>query len=305
MNVLVTGGAGFIGSHLVEGLVEQGHQVTVLDDLSTGRLENLAAVRSAVRFVKGSVTEYTDVWSAMRGCELVYHEAAIASVPRSVENPRQSHAVNVGGTVNVLEAARRLAVRRVVFAGSAAIYGNREGAVVEHDAPAPQSPYAIEKLASEHYLQVWSGLYGVETVTLRYFNVFGPRQDPSSPYSGVVSIFAERLKKGLPVTLYGDGAQTRDFVAVADVVEANLRAGTVAGVSGQAFNVARGAATSINDLYAALARPFGAPAPVYAEARVGDVRHSRADVSKAADLLGFRAKLTVSEGLERLLAWLG
>jgi UDP-glucose 4-epimerase len=305
MNVLVTGGAGFIGSHLVEGLVEQGHQVTVLDDLSTGRLENLAAVRSAVRFVKGSVTEYTDVWSAMRGCELVYHEAAIASVPRSVENPRQSHAVNVGGTVNVLEAARRLAVRRVVFAGSAAIYGNREGAVVEHDAPAPQSPYAIEKLASEHYLQVWPGLYGVETVTLRYFNVFGPRQDPSSPYSGVVSIFAERLKKGLPVTLYGDGAQTRDFVAVADVVEANLRAGTVAGVSGQAFNVARGAATSINDLYAALARPFGAPAPVYAEARAGDVRHSRADVSKAADLLGFRAKLTVSEGLERLLAWLG
>jgi UDP-glucose 4-epimerase len=152
---------------------------------------------------------------------------------------------------------------------------------------------------------VWPGLYGVETVTLRYFNVFGPRQDPSSPYSGVVSIFAERLKKGLPVTLYGDGAQTRDFVAVADVVEANLRAGTVAGVSGQAFNVARGAATSINDLYAALARPFGAPAPVYAEARAGDVRHSRADVSKAADLLGFRAKLTVSEGLERLLAWLG
>lgn len=304
MNVLVTGGAGFIGSHLTEALVHRGHAVTVLDDLSSGRLENLAAVRDRIRFVRGCVTTYTDVWAAMRGCELVYHEAAIASVPRSVEDPRRTHDVNLGGTVNVLEAARRLGVRRVVFAGSAAVYGNREGSAREDHPPEPLSPYAVEKLASEHYLQLWPKLYGIETVTLRYFNVFGPRQDPSSPYSGVVSIFAERLEKGLPVTIFGDGEQTRDFVAVADVVEANLLAGTLPGIGGLTANVARGAATSINALYAALARPFGSPPVSHAEPRPGDVRHSLADVSKAREFLGFSAKLTVSDGLERLLAWL-
>lgn len=305
MNILVTGGAGFIGSHLVEALVARGHAVTVLDDLSTGHLEHLAAVARDIRFVRGSVTEPTDVRAAMAGCELVYHEAAIASVPRSIEDPERTHAVNLGGTIHVLEAARRLKVRRVVFAGSAAVYGNREGPAQEDHPPSPQSPYAVEKLASEHYLRLWPVLYGVETVILRYFNVFGPRQDPASPYSGVVSIFAERLRRGLPITLFGDGEQTRDFVAVADVVAANLRAGEVPDVAGLTANVARGASTSINSLYQTLAGRLGGGAPQYAPARVGDVRHSLADVTRAREHLGFEAQLSVAEGLDRLVAWLG
>jgi len=305
MNILVTGGAGFIGSHLVEALVARGHAVTVLDDLSTGHLDHLAAVAHDIRFVRGSVTEPTDVRAAMAGCELVYHEAAIASVPRSIEDPERTHAVNLGGTVHVLEAARQLKVRRVVFAGSAAVYGNREGPAQEDHPPSPQSPYAVEKLASEHYLRLWPALYGVETVILRYFNVFGPRQDPASPYSGVVSIFAERLRRGLPITLFGDGEQTRDFVAVADVVAANLRAGEVPAVAGLTANVARGASTSINSLYHTLAGRLGGGAPQYAPARIGDVRHSLADVTRAREHLGFEAQLSVAEGLDRLVAWLG
>ena len=218
MRALVTGGAGFIGSHLVEALVARGDAVTVLDDFSTGHAENLAAVRADIRLVRGSVTEPADVAAAAAGADVIFHQAAVASVPRSVEEPAHTHAVNVGGTVQILDAARRLGVRRVILACSAAVYGDRSDAAREDDAPHPESPYAVEKLAAEHYLRMWPSIYGTETVSLRYFNVFGPRQDPASPYSGVVSVFVDRLRKGLPVTIYGDGEQTRDFVAVADVV---------------------------------------------------------------------------------------
>ena len=302
MRVLVTGGAGFIGSHLTDALCAEGATVRVLDDLSTGHRSNLAASPSAELTV-GSVTDFDAVRRLAEGCEVIFHQAAIASVPRSIEDPRSSHAVNVGGTVNVLEAARQAGVRRVVFAGSAAVYGTREGAVTETDAPAPGSPYAVEKLASEHYMRMWPAIYGVSTVTLRYFNVFGPRQDPSSPYSGVVSIFADRLRAGQPVTIFGDGGQTRDFVAVDDVVRANLAAAK-AGIDGALVaNVARGQATSLNMLYLTLAGLLGGPRePRYGPTRAGDVRHSLANVDRARAALGFIAQTGIQEGLARIIA---
>ncbi|MGK0360060.1 MAG: UDP-glucose 4-epimerase [Bradymonadia bacterium] len=304
MRVLVTGGAGFIGSHLTDALCAEGADVRVLDDLSTGHTSNLAASPNAALTV-GSVTDFEMVRRLAEGCEVIFHQAAIASVPRSIEDPRASHAVNVGGTVNVLEAARQAGVRRVVFAGSAAVYGTREGAVSESDAPAPGSPYAVEKLASEHYMRMWPGLFGVSTVTLRYFNVFGPRQDPSSPYSGVVSIFADRLRAGRPVTIFGDGEQTRDFVAVDDVVRANLAAAKaqLPGDGALVANVARGQATSLNMLYSALAELLDGPAePAYGPTRAGDVRHSLANVERAREVLGFAAQTGIQDGLARILA---
>lgn len=301
MQALVTGGAGFIGSHLVDALLAAGARVRVLDDFSTGRAENLAGAADAA-VTRGSVTDYEAVRRLVEGCDVVFHQAAVASVPRSVEDPRASHAVNVGGTVNVLEAARHAGVRRVVLAGSAAIYGTRDDAAHEDDLPAPASPYAVEKLAAEHYMRVWPALYGVSTVTLRYFNVFGPRQDPSSPYSGVVSIFADRLRAGREVTIFGDGGQTRDFVAVDDVVRANLAAATAPLTGALVANVARGEATSLNFLYETLAALLGGPAkPAYGPVRAGDVRHSLADVTRAREALGFAAQTSVAAGLERLI----
>ncbi|MCB9545906.1 MAG: NAD-dependent epimerase/dehydratase family protein [Myxococcales bacterium] len=302
MRALVTGGAGFIGSHLVEALVARGDAVTVLDDFSTGHAENLAAVRADIRLVRGSVTEPADVAAAAAGADVIFHQAAVASVPRSVEEPAHTHAVNVGGTVQILDAARRLGVRRVILACSAAVYGDRSDAAREDDAPHPESPYAVEKLAAEHYLRMWPSIYGTETVSLRYFNVFGPRQDPASPYSGVVSVFVDRLRKGLPVTIYGDGEQTRDFVAVADVVRANLCAADVPDARGLVCNIARGQATTINALYGALADLLGGPAAAHGPARAGDVRRSLAEVSRARALLGFEAQVSVRDGLARLLA---
>ncbi|MCA9528138.1 MAG: NAD-dependent epimerase/dehydratase family protein, partial [Myxococcales bacterium] len=295
-------GAGFIGSHLVEALVARGDAVTVLDDFSTGHAENLAAVRADIRLVRGSVTEPADVAAAAAGADVIFHQAAVASVPRSVEEPAHTHAVNVGGTVQILDAARRLGVRRVILACSAAVYGDRSDAAREDDAPHPESPYAVEKLAAEHYLRMWPSIYGTETVSLRYFNVFGPRQDPASPYSGVVSVFVDRLRKGLPVTIYGDGEQTRDFVAVADVVRANLCAADVPDARGLVCNIARGQATTINALYGALADLLGGPAAAHGPARAGDVRRSLAEVSRARALLGFEAQVSVRDGLARLLA---
>ena len=302
MRALVTGGAGFIGSHLTDALCVEGAAVRVLDDLSTGHRSNLAGSPSADLTV-GSVTDFDTVRRRAEGCDVIFHQAAIASVPRSIDDPRMSHAVNVGGTVNVLEAARQAGVRRVVFAGSAAVYGTREGAVSETDAPAPGSPYAVEKLASEHYMRMWPGLFDVSTVTLRYFNVFGPRQDPSSPYSGVVSIFVDRLRAGRPVTIFGDGEQTRDFVAVDDVVRANLAAAKAPIAGALVANVARGQATSLNTLYRALADLLDGPtAPAYGPTRAGDVRHSLANVDRARDALGFAAQTGIQAGLARILA---
>jgi UDP-glucose 4-epimerase len=307
MRVLVTGGAGFIGSHLVDALVARGDEVVVLDDLSTGRRENLAAAGAAARLIVGSVDDLDTVRAAVEGCALVYHEAAVASVQRTVEAPTQTQRTNLAGTLNVLEAARGTGVRRVVFAGSAAVYGDTETMpLVESQTPRPMSPYAIEKLASEQYMGVWSALYGLETVTLRYFNVFGPRQDPGSPYSGVISIFVDRLITGRVPTIFGDGKQTRDFVYVEDVVRANLLAGTADArtVAGRDFNVARGEATDLNALYSMLAEVCGVSAPVgYAPARAGDIRHSLANIGALRETLGYTPQVPVAEGLARLVAW--
>jgi UDP-glucose 4-epimerase len=302
MKVLVTGGAGFIGSHLVDALQARGDEVRVLDDLSTGCRENLP---EGVRLEVGSVADPDAVAAAVEGCELVFHLAAVASVQRTVEAPLDTHAVNLGGTLNVLEAARAAGVRRVVFAGSAAVYGDNPALPLrESEKPRPLSPYAIEKLGSEQYMRVWSQLYGLETVTLRFFNVFGPRQDPSSPYSGVISIFLDRLRAGRPVTFYGDGGQTRDFVYVADVVQANLLAASVPAADGGVFNVARGQETTIRKLHDTLRALVGRDLePVLAAPRPGDIRRSLADIGRAREVLGFEPAHSVESGLERLVAW--
>lgn len=306
MKILVTGGAGFIGSHLVDRLVSLGHHVRVLDDLSTGKRENLSAVASAVELMVGDVRDEGTVRRAMAGVELVYHEAAVVSVQRSVETPVDTLGVNVGGTLQVLCAAREAGARRVVLASSAAVYGSQgEGARTESDATLPDSPYGLEKLSSEHYLRMWHALYGLETVALRYFNVFGPRQDPSSPYSGVTSIFADRVRRGTPPTIYGDGEQTRDFVYVANVVEANVRAG-LGPVAHGTFNVGCGVSTSLNRLLASMAEAAGVRSiPSYGPARQGDIRHSLADITRARRELGYEPSVDVQSGLARLLASLG
>ena len=304
MRVLVTGGAGFIGSHLVDALLARGDDVVVLDDLSTGRRENLAAAGDKARLIVGSVTDPEAVRAAAAGCALVYHQAAVASVQRTVEAPVDTQRVNLGGTLNVLEAARAEGVRRVVFAGSAAVYGDSDALpLVESAQPRPMSPYALEKLASEQYVAVWASLYGLETVTLRYFNVFGPRQDPSSPYSGVISIFVDRLLSGRAPTIFGDGEQTRDFVYVEDVVRANLLAGLAPGASGHVFNVARGESTTLRAVHDALGHATGVNvAAHFAEPRAGDIRHSRASIERAQSVLGFEPRVPVAEGLARLVA---
>lgn len=233
MKYLVTGGAGFIGSHIVDALVAGGHTVVVLDNLSSGHRENLAGVAGAVEFIEGDIRHAETCLQAAQGCDGIFHEAALVSVPDSINRPRDNHDINITGTLNVLEAARQQGVRRVVLASSAAVYGdNPELPKREELLPEPKSPYALAKLAGEYYLKVYAECFGLETVALRYFNVFGPRQDPSSMYSGVISIFAERVKKGLPITFYGDGQQTRDFVNVADIVQANLLAMNVKTVKG-------------------------------------------------------------------------
>jgi len=302
VKVLVTGGAGFIGSHLVDRLLALGHDVRVLDDLSTGKVANLAEAGSRVELRVGDVRDPGTVAEAVAGVELVYHEAAVVSVQRSVEQPAETLGVNVGGTLNVLCAARAAGVRRVVLASSAAVYGSQaEGAKREADPTLPDSPYGLEKLASEHYLRMWHALYGLETVCLRYFNVFGPRQDPSSPYSGVTSIFADRLRRGVTPTIYGDGEQTRDFVYVANVVEANIRAGLSA-VRHGVFNVGCGTSTSLNQLLRAMATVASAsPEASYAAARAGDIRHSLADISESARVLGYAPQVDLTTGLLLLL----
>ena len=301
MHALVTGGAGFIGSHLCDALASAGHTVTVLDDLSTGHLENLASCPH--RFIKGDVSQFDDVLEAVRGVDCVFHLAAIASVPKTVADPRRSQAVNLGGTFNVLEACRAQGVKRVVLASSAAVYGMGTGKPeFESDLPAPASPYALEKLSSEYYLQIYASLYGLETVALRFFNVFGPRQDPSSPYSGVISLFCKHLSQKMPVTIYGDGEQSRDFVSVFDVVRALILASQLSDPKGTVCNVARGESVTINTLYRELAALYHCDLkPQYAPAREGDHRLSVASVEKAETVLGFKAALSLKEGLLRLV----
>lgn len=301
MKFLVTGGAGFIGSHITERLLTDGHQVRILDNFSTGKRENIP-VSDAVSVIHGDVGDFTTVHEWMEGIDVVFHQAAIASVPETVGNPLGSERSNYRGTLNVLEAARRSDVKRVVFACSAAVYGDLPELPKTEDMPVrPLSPYAVDKLASEHACQVYTRLYGLETVSLRYFNVFGPRQDPSSPYSGVISIFANRIRQGGQPVIYGDGGQTRDFVYVADVVEANIRASQSPDAAGQAINVATGSTVTINDLLRTVCRLQDRPfAPDYQAEREGDIRHSCADISRARQLLDWEPRVAFESGLKQL-----
>lgn len=301
MKYLVTGGAGFIGSHITERLLADGHQVRILDDFSTGKRENIP-VSDAVSVIEGDVGDFDTVREWMEGIDIVFHEAAIASVPETVGNPLGSERTNYRGTLNVLEAARQARARRVVFACSAAVYGDLPELPKQEDMPVrPLSPYAVDKLASEHACRVYARLYGLDTVALRYFNVFGPRQDPSSPYSGVISIFADRLRQGLQPTIYGDGEQTRDFVYVSDVVDANIRAAHTPAAAGKAINVATGSTITINELLRTVCRIQGQPfEPGYLPAREGDIRHSRADISRAGALLDWEPRVAFETGLHSL-----
>jgi UDP-glucose 4-epimerase len=311
VKTLVIGGAGFIGSHLVERLLSDGHSVRVLDNLTTGKRENLAAVGKDVELVVADVRHPERLQQEMRDCEVVFHQAAIVSVPYSVEHPQETLDVNLRGTLNVLEAARGAGVRRVVMASSAAIYGeDPELPKRETMVPSPISPYGLEKLGSEHYLAIWAKLFGLETFGLRYFNVFGPRQDPSSPYSGVISIFVDRILKGENPTIFGDGLHSRDFVFVADVVAANLLAGTrparpaKAGekAASRVYNIGGGKRTTLNELASALGKICGRDVkPKHAEPRAGDIRDSLADISRAREELGYEPRVPVEEGLRRLV----
>lgn len=303
MRVLVTGGAGFIGSHIVDRLVARGDQVSVIDSFSTGKRENLAHHGDRITVHEADVRDAAAVDRAIEGCELVFHEAAVVSVPYSVENPQETHDVNIQGTLNVLLAARKNHVRRVVFASSAAVYGEEPTLPKsESMVPEPIAPYGVEKLTSEHYLRTFARLYGVETVALRYFNVFGPRQDPSSPYSGVISVFVQRLLAGAPLTIFGDGLQSRDFVYVADVVDANLLAGSAKGASGRVYNVARGERTTLLELATILGKIVGNEAdPTLAAERAGDIRHSQAAIDRARGELAYAPRVSLETGLGALV----
>ncbi len=305
MKILVTGGAGFIGSHLVEALVHHGHAVRVLDNFSSGRRENLRPVRGEVEILRGDCADLATARRAAAGMEVVFHEAAMPSVARSVKDPVESHRANGTATLHMLAAAREAGVRRFVYAGSSSVYGDQPG-LPKHEtaAPRPLSPYAVGKAAGEQFVRVFSELYGLEGLTLRYFNVFGPRQDPSSPYSGVISLFTTALLEGRRPVIYGDGLQSRDFTYVSNVVDANLRALRAKGLCGQTVNVATGARTTLRGLLAALAKETGRePRALRAEARPGDIRHSVADIRAARRLLGYRPQVDVATGLRRTVEW--
>jgi nucleoside-diphosphate-sugar epimerase len=306
MRYLVTGGAGFIGSHLVEHLVAAGLEVIVLDDLSAGRRENLAAVWGRIRFVRGSVTQRDTCRRVMEGVDCVLHHAAVTSVQRSVEEPLAVHDVNATGTLHILLAARDAGVPRVVFAGSTSAYGNSAQLPnCEDHVTRPLSPYAASKLAAEAYCHAWGATYGLETVVLRYFNIFGPRQDPNSQYAAVVPKFITAALRAQPPVIYGDGRQTRDFVYVANVVHANLVASRAPGVqvSGQVFNVGSGQSVSVNELWARIATLVDVDlAPIYEVGRPGEVRESLAAIGKARELIGYDPVVDFDEGLRRTIA---
>jgi len=305
MRYLVTGGAGFIGSNTVEELVRRGHGVVVLDDLSSGKEENLAEVRSKITLLKGSVTDLEAVQKAMIQAEYVVHLAARTSVPRSVKDPLDTNRINVEGTLNVLVAARDNKVKRIVLAASSSAYGETP-TLPKNEAmqPLPISPYGVSKYVGELYAQVFGRCYGLETICLRYFNIFGPRQDPDSPYSGVLSRFATAFLLEEPPVVFGDGEQTRDFTYVENAVQANLLACEAPSVSGGVFNVGTGARISLNHTLEIFRRLSGKNLEAkYEPARDGDIRDSQADISKAHELLGYEPTVLFEEGLERTLAW--
>jgi nucleoside-diphosphate-sugar epimerase len=301
---LVTGGAGFIGSHLAEELLRRNHAVRVVDNLSTGKRQNLAHLKG-VEFLEGDLADLEVARRAVQGVEYVLHQAAIPSVPRSVQDPITSNRANIDASLNLLVAARDAGVKRVVYAGSSSAYGNTPTLPkVETMPTAPLSPYALQKLVAEQYCQMFTALYGLETVTTRYFNVFGPRQDPSSPYSGVISLFISALCEGRQPTIYGDGEHTRDFTYVANVVDGVLRAATAEGASGEVINVAVGGRISLNHLFRAVRDLVGAKVePIYAAPRTGDVKDSQADISKARRILGYEPAVSFEDGLNATVAW--
>ena len=303
---LVTGGAGFVGSHIAAALAAAGARVRVLDDLSTGHAENVEEIGGRVDFIRGSLNDEGALARAVEGAELVFHEAAIPSVPRSVENPEETHRACVEGTFALLSAARRAGVRRLVYAASSSAYGDQPTLPkVEDMRPDPLSPYAAAKLVGEYYCQVWARVYGFETVALRYFNVFGPRQDPTSQYSGVISRFIDALLSGASPVIYGDGEQSRDFTYVSNVVDANLRAAETTRGVGEVVNVAMGERTTLNGLLEVLKRITGRAdvRAEYREPRVGDIKHSLADITRARELLGYEPKVGLEEGLKLTLDW--
>ena len=302
---LVTGGARFIGSHLVEALVEKGQEVTVLDNLSTGFRHNLEPWMDRIEFIEGDLTDRQAVERALEGVEFVFHQAALASVPRSVEAPLDTNAACVTGTVQLLDAARRAGVKRLVYAASSSAYGDQPfSSKREVDVPSPLSPYAAAKLAGEAYCQAFYHTYGFETVCIRYFNVFGPRQDPNSPYSAVIPLFITAMLEGRKPVVYGTGLQSRDFTFVANVVHGNLLAMEADNVAGRVLNVANGQSTTLLELIAVLNRLLGTDVePEFAPPRPGDVMESMADITLARNLLGYEPQVGFEEGLERSIAY--
>lgn len=307
---LITGGAGFIGSHLAQNLLEQGHDVRIFDNFSTGRTVNLSPMQdgedgSRIEIVEGDLRSYHSVWAAMQGVNYVLHQGALPSVPRSIADPISSNEVNVTGTLNVLHSARDAGVRRVVFASSSSVYGdNPKLPKVETMTPRPRSPYAVSKLAAEQYCGVFTQIYGLETVALRYFNVFGPRQDPQSLYSAVIPKFVTAALEGRPVTIHGDGTQSRDFTYIDNVVNANLRACLAEDGAGHAVNVSCGDRFTLLDVLDGIESILGHPIERrHTENRGGDVKHSQADISRAGELIGYEPSVPFYDGLARTVAW--
>jgi len=305
MRYLVTGGAGFIGSNTVDELVRRGHSVVVLDDLSSGKEDNVAEIRNKITFIKGSITDIEIVRKAMHEAEYVLHLAARTSVPRSVKDPIETNKINIDGTLNVLVAAKELKVKRVVFAASSSVYGETATLPkVETMQPEPISPYGVTKYVGELYGQTFGRCYGLENVALRYFNIFGPRQDPSSPYSGVLAKFCTSYLEETPPVVFGDGEQTRDFTYVDNAVQANLLACEAPNASGKVFNVGTGGRISLNEVLHALGKITGKTLEAkYEPPREGDIRDSQADISQAKELLGYDPQVSFEEGLSRTFEW--
>ena len=302
---LVTGGAGFIGSNIAEELVSLGEEVVVFDNLSTGHEGNIEHIRQDITFVKGDIRNASEVRKALNGVDYVLHQAALASVPRSIDDPLLVNEVNVGGTLTVLDESRHASVKCVVYAASSSAYGDSEVLPKREDMlPAPLSPYAVSKLVGEHYCSVYSEVYGLPTISIRYFNVFGPRQDPASQYAAVIPIFISHLLDGKAPTIYGDGEQSRDFTYVGNIVKANIMAAKSDKAAGQSVNIACGGRFTLNELYRMLCELIGVSIdPVYADPRQGDVKHSHADISMAEELLGYSVETDFEEGLKRTVEW--
>lgn len=302
---LVTGGAGFIGSHIVEALAKKGDTVRVLDNLLTGKKENLAPFLDGVKFIEGDIRDLETCRRAVAGVDHVLHQAALPSVPRSVENPVLTHEINVTGTLNLLVAARDAGVRSFVMASSSAVYGDEPSALkLEGKEGRPLSPYAIHKLVGEKYGEVFHDIFGLKTVALRYFNVFGPRQDPASQYAAVIPLFITKVLHGESPVIYGDGEQSRDFIYVRNVAEANLLAARSDAVGGESINIACGERLTVKALLAAVNEVLGTDVrPVYADPRPGDIKHSTADIGKGRRLMGYEPGVSFMEGLQETIAW--